>query len=43
MKKLIALILTITLLIAAFVQLNGGTIGSRDMSGDTHSRATQPK
>lgn len=39
-KKLATLILTAALLIAAWVQI-GGTIGARDMSGDTHARAAE--
>lgn len=42
-KKLITLALAVILAAIAFVQLPGGTIGSRDMSGDGHARATQPK
>ena len=40
-KKLITIVLSVAVLIAAaFVQI-GGTVGSRDMSGDSHARAAQ--
>ena len=38
-KKLVTLSLAVLLAAVAFVQI-GGRVGSRDMSGDTHSRVT---